>query len=120
MRGSIVLVGILTLVAVAAFGEAYNVSITDRGTELIEWFTEVRIYAVDPDTDDRLSEEAAVILAGPENPIKLELDPGRYEFVVWMLWLSEEVHYFYFDVDDVQRTAIDLHSYEFPEELVVR
>jgi len=120
MRSSIAVVVILVLAAVAAFGETYNLTITDHRTELLEWFTEVRLYAVDETTDERLDEEPIVVLESPSDPIRLLLDPGRYEFIVWMFWFPIEVHYFYFDVEDAEQIMIKIRSYELPEELIVR
>jgi len=120
MRSTLVVAGILILAAVAALGETYNLTITDHRTRLLEGFPEVRLYAVDEATDDRLAEEPVVVLKDLTDPIRLLLDPGRYEFVVWDPWLPREVSFFYFDVEDGKQAVINVQSYELPEELIVR
>jgi len=120
MRSALVVVVVLILAAVAALGETYNLTITDHRGSVIRWFPEVRLYTVDETTDDRLAEEPVVVLEDPADPIRLLLEPGRYEFVVWDPWLPREVSFFYFDIEDGRQAVINVQSYELPEELVVR
>ena len=120
------LIGVLVFVvfsvgALAAAKDStipHNVVLSDAETGFLVNCTEVRIYAVDPDTDDRLASTPTVMLSHPKGPLYLELAPGAYELAIWMFYLPSEVHYLYFSAHEIGVTLVDLMSVEFPEELV--
>ena len=119
----LLLVLVLSVVAlgVAAQQEVvspYNLLISDGDTSFFRGCTEVRIYGIDPVLGERLSATPVVTLTRPENPIRLLLEPGRYELAIWMFYLPSEVHYLYFDVTDGGVNLVDLMTVEFPEELL--
>lgn len=121
MRARILLVLLLSAVALYAVGTAeespaYNLMVSDQGVKLIESFTRVRIFAIDPETKDRLDEKAVLALSGPENPIKIWLEPGHYEFMVSVEFARKEIVYFRFEIVEDERTLIDLTRIEFPAE----
>jgi hypothetical protein len=108
----------LAIIGTAQGAEAFNLMVSDQDTGLLEGFTEVRIYAVDPVTELRLTIEPSVVLDRLSNPILLTLDPGRYEFVVWMFYLPFEVPYFQFDITEGEKNLINLLLFKRPKELV--
>jgi hypothetical protein len=126
---------ILAIVLCAAGGSAvaqeqstvaYNTLITDEATGFLSNCTQVRIYEVDPNSFGldpkheypRLMDDPLVGLVHPADPIYLQLDPGMYELAIYMLYLTEEVHYMYFIVADGAVTSVDVLSIELPAELV--
>jgi hypothetical protein len=117
---------LVLVVSVVALGVAaeqdvanpYNLLISDGDTGFLRGCTEVRIYTIDPVLGGRLNAIPVVVLAQPENPIRLLLEPGRYELAIWMFYLPSEVHYLYFNVTDGGVNLVDLMAVEFPEELV--
>jgi hypothetical protein len=106
----------LSAIAMAEESPAYNLMVSDQDVPLIEGFTQVRIYAIDPETDKRLDAKPVASLTDPANPIKLWLDPGHYEFVVLVSFIAEEVTYFRFEIVEDERTLVDLMRVEIPKE----
>lgn len=103
--------------------EPYNVVITDQATGKLVSFSQVRIYSVDPIENYRLAEKPVAQFPSDERPaprdlMRLQLDPGRYEMVVRVLWLTADVHYMYFTVVDGKTNVVDILSTELPEELL--
>jgi hypothetical protein len=117
---------LVLVLSMAAFGVAaeqevanpYNLLISDGDTRFFQGCTEVRIYTIDPVLGGRLNVVPAVTLTQPENPIRLLLEPGRYELAIWMFYLPFEVPYLYFDVTDGGVNLVDLMTVEFPEGLL--
>lgn len=117
---------LVLIVSVVALGVAaeqevatpYNLLISDGDTSFFQGCTEVRIYTIDPVLGGRLNVIPLVKLAHPENPLRLLLEPGRYELAIWMFYLPSEVHYLYFDVTDGGVNLVDLMTVEFPEGLL--
>ena len=108
----------LSLVGIAQGSSAFNLMVSDQNTDLIAGFTEVRIYAIDPVTEERLDQIPTLVINHPKNPIQVLLEPGRYELVVWMFYLPNEVPYFQFEIEDGEVNLIDLMLLELPEELM--
>ena len=98
--------------------DSFNVLISDEDTGFLVTCTEVRIYGIDPLLGTRLKDVPVLVQAHPTNPMRLVLDPGRYELVIWMFYLPTEVHYMYFDVTPDGVNPVNLLSVEFPEELM--
>jgi hypothetical protein len=117
---------LVLIVSVVALGVAaeqdianpYNLLISDGDTRFFRGCTEVRIYTIDPVLGGRLNAIPVVALAQPENPIRLLLEPGRYELAIWMFYLPSEVPYLFFNVTDGGVNLVDLMTVEFPEELL--
>jgi hypothetical protein len=103
--------------------EPYNVVITDQAAGQLASYSQLRIYSVDPIENYRLAEKPVAQFPSderpaPRDPLRLQLDPGRYEMTVRVLWLPVEVHYTYFTVVDSKTNVIDLLTIELPEELM--
>jgi len=118
-----ILLALMAILLVSAMGAAqesaaFNLMVSDQNTRLIEGFTEVRIYAVDPVTEHRLDMMPTVTLRTLRNPIQILLDPGYYEFVVWMFYLPEEVPYFRFKIREGEQSLVNLLLIKLPEELI--
>ena len=111
---------VLGLVAAAEDSPAYNLMVSDQSAYLIAQFTQFKIYAMNPETDRRLDAKPVVKESKIDDPIKLLLDPGHYEFVVSVEYVSEEATYFEFEIVEGERTLIDVTKIEFPEELSTR
>ena len=108
----------IPFVGIAQGTTAFNLMVSDQNTGLIDGFTEVRIYAIDPVTEERLEALPVMVLNPPKNPIQVLLDPGRYELVVWMFYLPKEVPYFQFTIEEDETNLIDLLLIDMPSELV--
>ncbi len=122
MKARILFVLLLSAVALSALGTAqespaYNLMVSDQDVQLIESFTEVLIYALDPETKKRLDTKPVFALSEPDNPIRVWLEPGSYEFVVSVEFIHKEIVYFRFEIVEDERTLVDLMRIEFPEEL---
>jgi len=107
---------VLSAVGLAEESPAYNLAVSDQDVQLIESFTAVRIYAIDPETEKRLDAKPVFELSRPGNPIKTLLEPGYYEFVVLVSFIREEVTYFRFEIVEDERTLVDLLHVELPKE----
>jgi hypothetical protein len=116
----LVLVSAIALLGVAQEADTTNLMVIDGEAWLIEVFSAVRIFAIDPETDERIDHEPTVSMLYPKDPIKMELEPGYYEFVVGMSHLPKDVVYFTFEiVADGGLLVVDLRKIELPEELAV-
>ena len=108
------------VLAAAQTVDSTNFRVIDGNAWLIEVFSTVSVYTIDPETDERLAVEPAISMTYPKDPIKMELDPGIYEFAVGMSHLAKEVIYFRFEiVEDSELLTIDLREIDLPEELAV-
>jgi hypothetical protein len=116
----LVLVSAIALLGVAQEAETTNFMVIDGEAWLIEVFSSVKVFAIDPETDERIDIEPTVSMLYPKDPIKMELEPGLYEFVVGMSHLPKDVFYFAFEiVEDGELLVIDLRKIDLPEELAV-
>jgi len=115
-----VLVSAIALLGVAQEVDTTNFMVVDGEAWLIEIFSTVQVFAIDPETDERLDLEPSISITYPKDPIKMELNPGFYEFVVGMSHLPKDVVYFQFEiVENGELLIVDLRKIELPEELAV-
>lgn len=114
----ITLIGVTALAAFAQETDIPNLQVHDGDAWLIESFSTISIYAVNPETDERVDIEFPVVsVTYPDDPIQLVLEPGFYEFVVGMFFLAEEVVYFRFEIVEDEANVVDLRELELPEAL---
>lgn len=115
----------LTLLLFASLGLAkgtntFNFKVIDGNAWLIEMFRSVKIYALDAETGDRVDALPVIVEHNPDEPIRFQLEPGHYEFVVELSYLSEDVIYFQFEmIEGAALQLVDLRELELPEELSV-
>lgn len=125
MKTRIVTIFMILTTAIAVLGiaqtaDATNFQIFDGDAWLIEVFSSVSVYAIDPETDERIDVEPIVSISYPKDPIKMVLGPGSYELVVGMSHLPKEVFYFRFEIiEGGELLIVDLRNIDLPEELAI-
>ena len=114
------LVSAVAFAAIAQEADIANFQVHDGDAWLIESFSTIWIYAIDPESGERIEPDVPTTsVSFPDDPIQLILEPGFYEFVVGMFFLSEEVMFFQFEIVEDELNVVDLRELELPEALVV-